>query len=134
MKFFYRCFYVKIQVFFAITLKNKIFAEFDPPYYTFLPNPSIYHRKDGVGFYISNNLIYTLQIDLNVMNEKIMEPLYIDINLKEKTITCGVVHRSPFQDAKSHCFFMKSLEQSLDKINIKDCFLFGDFNLLHPDK
>ena len=70
------------------------------------------------------------------MNEKIIEALHIDIKLKEKTITCGVIYRSPFQDAKPHYSFVKSLEESINKIKRRDCFLFDDFNfnLLHPDE
>ena len=62
--------------------------------------------------------------------------LYIDIKLKVNTITCGAIYRLPFRDAKSHCSFVKSLQENLNKINKKNCFLFGDFNfnLLHPDK
>ena len=57
------------------------------PGYTFLSNPRIYHRRGGVAFYIRNNLTYTHRMDVNVMNEKIIGALYIDIKLKEKTIT-----------------------------------------------
>ena len=67
------------------------------PGYMFLSNPHIYHREGGVAFYISNKLTYIHQIDLDVMNEKIIEALYIDIKLKEKTITCGVIYRSLFK-------------------------------------
>ena len=44
------------------------------------------------------------------------------------------MYRSHFQDAKLHCTFVKSLEQSLNKINRKECFLCDDckFNVLHP--
>ena len=106
------------------------------PGYTFLSKPRIYHRGGEVAFYISNNLIYIQRIDLYVINEKVIEVLYSDIKLKEKTITCGVIYCSPFLDAKSHCSFVKSLEESLNITNKKDCFLFGDFNfnLLHPDQ
>ena len=64
--------------------------------FTFFSNPRIHHRRGGVAFYIRDNLTYTQRIDLYVMNEKILEAFYIDIKLKEKTITCDVIYRSPF--------------------------------------
>ena len=56
---------------------------------TFLSNPRIHYRGCGVAFYISNNLTYTHRIDLNNINEMLIEALYINIKLIEKTVTCG---------------------------------------------
>ena len=92
------------------------------PGYTFLSNHCINHRGGRVAFYIINNLTYIHPIDLNVMNEKIIEALYIGIKLKKKTFTCGVIYRSPFQDATLHCSFVKSIKESSNKINKSDCF------------
>ena len=88
------------------------------------------------GFISVINRPVPTELTLSVMNEKVMEVIYTDITLKEKTFTCGVLYHLPFLNTKSHCSFVKSFQQSLNKIDKKDRFLFCDFNFtfLHPDE
>ena len=106
------------------------------PGYYFISNPRIKHKGGGLGFFIQNNLTYSLRSDLNLMKEKIFESLFVDIKFKNRVVTCGTVYRAPSNIISSHLSFLNNLDLTLKKINERDCFLFGDFNynILDCDK
>ena len=65
------------------------------PSYHFLSQPSL-SNSGGVGFFVKDNLSYTLRQDLckNAQNE--FESLWIEIEVPhEKNILCGVIYRHP---------------------------------------
>ena len=43
-------------------------------------------RTRGVEFYVKENLVYSTQLNLNRMEEKIFESLFIDVKFKNKTL------------------------------------------------
>ena len=47
--------------------------------YTFLSNPRSKYCGGGVAFYIRDDIEYTHRIDLDIMNEKIFESIFVDI-------------------------------------------------------
>ena len=62
------------------------------------------------------------------MEEKTFESIFVDIEFKNKVITCGTIYRAPFNDNNSHCNFLNYLDLTMKKVNKRDCFLFGDYN------
>ena len=101
------------------------------PGYTFVSNGKIYHRGGGVGMYVKNSLSFYVCNDLSVMDEKIFESIFINIQFLNKKITCGTIYRSPQHNKEAFsqffCHFKNTLT-SLDKSKNK-CFIMGDFNI-----
>ena len=56
------------------------------PGYSFISNPRIQTRGNGVGFYVKDNLVYSTRLDLNRMEEKSFESLFIDVKFKIKLL------------------------------------------------
>ena len=63
------------------------------------------------------------------MNEKVFESIFVKIELKHDTITCGTIYRSPMTDSITNQQFVTNLSSVLShlKPNTK-CFIYGDFN------
>ena len=97
--------------------------------YIFISNPRSKFRGGGVGFYIKNDVVYSRRTDLEIMNEKVFEAIFVDIMFKNKTITCGNIYHSPSKDANAQSLFQSILENTLHKISKRECLLFGDFNI-----
>ena len=49
------------------------------PGYSFISNPRIQTQGGGVGFYVKDNIVYSTRLDLNKMEEKFFESLFIDL-------------------------------------------------------
>ena len=98
------------------------------PGYSFISNPRIQTQGGGVGFYVKDNLVYSTRLDLNRMEEKFFESLFIDVKFKNKTITFGCIYRAPCNDILSNSSFLDILNNTLKRIKKRDCFLLGDFN------
>ena len=96
--------------------------------YTFVSNSRLQFKGGGVGMYINNILNFIVRDDLNIMDEKIFESLFIEVEYNKSIIICGVIYRAPFNDSKNHKLFIKHLTEVINKIKNKPCFLFGDFN------
>ena len=65
------------------------------PGYTFVFNGRINHRGGGVGMYVKNSLNFCVFDNRSVMDEKIFESIFINIQFLNKEITCGTIYRSP---------------------------------------
>ena len=89
---------------------------------------SEFKKGGGVGFYVKDNLVYLTRLNLNRMEEKIFESLFINVKFKNKTITFGCIYRAPCNDIVSNSSFLDILNNTLKRIKKKDCFLLGDFN------
>ena len=78
------------------------------PGYTFVSNGRINHRGGGVGMYVKNSLNFYVCNDQSVMDEKIFESIFINIQFLNKEITCGTIYRSPQhnKEAFSQFFFV----------------------------
>ena len=63
------------------------------------------------------------------MNEKVFESIFVKIEWKYDTITCGTIYRSLMTDSTSNQQFITNLGSVLShlKPNTK-CFIYGDFN------
>ena len=101
------------------------------PGYSFISNPRIQTQGGGVGFYVKENLVYSTRLDLNRMEEKKFESLFIDAKFKNKTITFGCIYGAPCNDIISHFSFLDILNNTLKCIKKRDCFLLGDFNYVY---
>ena len=86
-------------------------------------------KGGGIAFYIKNNLQFTVIDELSIMNEKVFESIFVKIELKHDTITCGTIYKSPMTDSTSNQQFISNLSCGLShlKPNTKS-FICGDFN------
>ena len=96
--------------------------------YTFLSNPRSKYRGGGVAFYIRDGIEFTHRIDIDIMNEKIFESIFVDIKFQDKVITCGNIYHSPCNNGIAQKMFLADLDNILRKTNKRESFLFGDFN------
>ena len=63
------------------------------------------------------------------MHEKLFESIFIKLQVRNETIICGTIYRSPSHDTKSNQTFIDKLQKTLELINTNHkCFIFGDFN------
>ena len=70
------------------------------------------------------------------MHEKLYESIFIKLELKKETFTCGTIYRSPNYNKEFNQFFINELKKAFGHIKSGDkCFIFGDFNynLLQTD-
>ena len=86
-------------------------------HYTFLSNPRSKYRGGGIAFYIRDDIEYTYRIDLDIMNEKIFESIFVDIKFQDKVITFGNIYRSPCNNGIAQKMFLADLDDNLRKIN-----------------
>ena len=86
---------------------------------------------------IGSNLIFFMNPQLSVMNEKIFESLLVTVSFKNKSIIIsGIIYRLPHRDNSSFESFNNNLYNILQKLakhkqNTKTkykCFILGDFN------
>ena len=117
----------------AIT-KTWVTPHYSGPYnnldnYILVQNPRKNLKSGGVAFYIKNNLQLTVIDDLSIINEKVFESIFVKIELKHDTITCGTIYRSPMTDSTSNQQLISNLRSVLShlKPNTK-CFIYIDFN------
>ena len=89
---------------------------------TFLSNPRSKYRGGGVAFYIRDDIEFTYRIDLDIMNEKIFESIFVDIKFQDKVITCGNIYHSPCNNGNAQKMFLADLDNILRKINKRESF------------
>ena len=90
----------------------------------FKPHISLHERLPKVQtFYLSTHTNHSLDI----MNEKIFEPIFVDIKFQDKVISCGNIYRSPSNNNNAQKMFLADLDNILRKINKRESFLL-DFN------
>ena len=99
--------------------------------YTYISNPRLKSRGGGVGLYIKDKLVFSLNSDLTMMNKKYFESIFITIQFKNKSIICGTIYGSPRNDNISFDIFNNYFLQALNAINKTKhkCFIIGDFNI-----
>ena len=76
------------------------------PGYTFVSNGRINHRGGGVGMYVKNSLNFYVCNDLSVMDKKIFESIFINIQFLNKEITCGTIYKSPQHNKEVFSVFL----------------------------
>ena len=95
--------------------------------YFFISQPT-FSNAGGVGFYVSNNLHYTL-LPAFTKTTNDFETLWIEIqNVDQQNLVCGIIYRHPNGDPTN---FFKYLSETVEKINNSNklCTIMGDFNL-----
>ena len=112
--------------------KHDLFGEYrNLSGYTYISNPRLKSKGGGVGLYIKDKLVFSLNSDLTIMNEKYFESIFITIQFKNKSIICEIIYRSPRNDKLSFDIFNNYLLQTLNAINKTKhkCFIMDDFNI-----
>ena len=74
--------------------------------YNFVQNCRKKKTGGGVAFYVAEHLHFTKIESLSIMEEKVFESLFINIEIDGKKCICGTVYRSPKQN---HGTFSKTL-------------------------
>ena len=98
--------------------------------YIYLSNPRKNNKGGGVALYIKKNLIFDIRSDLNIMDEKIFESIFIDIYFDHEVVTCGTIYRSPKKDTKSLNKFFEYLNFVFNKLkHNKNVYIMGDTNI-----
>ena len=84
--------------------------------------------KGGLALYISNNLPYSLRMDLSRNIEGVFESLFVDIKCGGKDLIVGIIYRSP---SGSIPLFLHTLNDLLDTIlkQSTELIIMGDFNI-----
>ena len=98
------------------TWLNDINSEnFNLPNFDFVCSNRVNKKGGGVGFFISNNLNYKIQSDLNTKKDGIIETLFIAINsTSSKNIILGSIYRPPNGDFE---MFENTLNTILTKVD-----------------
>ena len=89
------------------------FANINIPGYQFVSEPSL-SNSGGVGFYICDNLNYSIRYDITISNND-FEGISIEvITTGQPTILCGVLYRHPTSNLDN---FMNYINSTIEKIN-----------------
>ena len=88
-------------------------------------------KGGGAGLYVKNDLNFHVCNDLTIMNEKIFESIFINIQFMSKEITCGTIYRSPQHSKDVFSKFFSQLQNALTILNKSKnkCFIMGDFSI-----
>ena len=97
--------------------------------YNFAHNSRLYSKGGGVALYVKDTIKFHVLSELCIMHEKMFESVFIKLEVKNETIICGTIYRSPLHDSESNQFFIANLKTTLRSIKANHkCFIFGDFN------
>ena len=78
---------------------------------------------------VKKSLQFNVINELFVMDEKIFESLFINVQEGKKNIVCGAIYRSPVDHVTAHQDFRLQLIKCHEKQDAKrKCYIFGDFN------
>ena len=72
-----------------------------------------------MGTYVKEGIDFTVRNDLTIMNKKLFESIFIDITCSNKSLTYGMLYRSPNMNPNSNSEFLKKLNEYLQKITKK---------------
>ena len=106
---------------------KDIITNVNIPGYNFISQPSL-SNAGGVGFYINNNLTFTVLSELSTTNVD-FEALWIEINCDgQSNLICGVVYRHPNGNLDN---FMVYINKVIEKIHLQNKYslIMGDFNI-----
>ena len=99
-----------------------------PGYHPFIQNHRHRFGGGGVGFYISEHLHYSVIDDMNIMEEKLFESLFVSVDINGKDVICGTIYRK--SQNTGHDFFITNIKRVLkkcEKMN-KSTVVMGDLN------
>ena len=103
--------------------------------YHFISNHRLNRTGGGVAFYIENGTKFTIDSELSVMNEGIIESLFIEITINKKRTYVWVIYRAPpsercveVEAAHTDFFFIFRLMLQKATRFRRQCILMGDLN------
>ena len=95
------------------------------PGYSFIATSRSEKRGGGVGFFIHQDIVFSST--KHHFAAATFENMFVNLKLRNTTITLGVVYRPPKSNLQ---LFNEELKVTLDQIRKNgDCILLGDFNL-----
>ena len=95
--------------------------------YNFLSQPT-YSNAGGVGFYIKEDLEFTVRDDLTISKNE-FEALWIELyNDSQHNMICGIIYRHPDGNVETFQEYLNSTIEWIHREN-KYCMIMGDFNL-----
>ena len=97
--------------------------------FKFVSNSRKAYLEGGVVFYVKNSLQFNVINELFVMDEKIFESLFINVQVGKETIVCCTIYRYPVDHVKAHLGFTLQLTECLEKLDARrKCCIFRDFS------
>ena len=107
------------------------FSNFDLPGYSPFLFAATETTHGGAGFFLRNNLNYTLRDDLCFNSAGNFESIFVEIEFQKKNLVVGCIYRHPNSKISIVDFTTNHLEPILHKISKenKQCVLMGDFNI-----
>lgn len=87
--------------------------------------------RGGVGMYIKNNYQFTQRKDLSIFIPHILESIFIEININNKSVIIGTIYRPNTPPKADIDIFMHTMADLLNQLNKepKDVFIMGDINI-----
>jgi len=105
--------------------------------YVFISNCRKSHKGGGVGLYVKDFIDFKVIDDLTIMDDKIFESLFIEVNCADTPVIYGTIYRSPNGDCDANYIFLDYLKKCVSKIRKtkKGCIIQGDlnYNLINVD-
>ena len=109
-----------------IKVDQQPLLNIDLPGYLFFSQPTL-SNAGGVGFYIKNDLNFTVISELSTSTAD-YEALWIEIhNTHSSNILCGIIYRHPNGNLESFFEYLNSTAEKIDR-GSKYCAILGDFN------
>ena len=109
-----------------IKVDQQPLLNIDLPGYSFFSQPTL-SNAGGVGFYIKNDLNFTVISELSTSTAD-YEALWIEIhNTHSLNILCGIIYRHPNGNLESFFEYLNSTAEKIDR-GSKYCAILGDFN------
>ena len=110
-----------------IKVNQQPLLNIDLPGYSFVSQPTL-SNAGGVGFYIKNELNFTIISELSTSTAD-YEALWIEIyNSYSLNVLCGIIYRHPKGNLDSFFEYFNSTAEKIDR-GSKYCAILGDFNL-----
>ena len=95
--------------------------------YHYLSQPT-YSNAGGVGFYIKEDLEFTVRDDLTISKNE-FEAIWIELhNDSQHNMICGIIYRHPDGNVEAFQEYLNSTIEWIHREN-KYCMIMGDFNL-----
>ena len=109
-----------------IKVDQQPLLNIDLPGYSFFSQPTL-SNAEGVGFYIKNDLNFTVKSELSTSTAD-YKTLWIEIyNTHNLNILCGIIYRHPNVNLESFFEYLNSTAEKIDQ-GSKYCAILGNSN------
>lgn len=85
--------------------------------------------RGGVGLYINNKLNYKVRTDLSIFIPHILESLFVELKINNKSIIVGVIYRPNTQPKADIDVFINNMENITQQLSSNKTIIMGDFNI-----